>query len=87
MSALKVGDICVLQKLVHQTEFNGMKVIIESAPYKGFYVIDIPGFEQWKSAHRRNLRKIDPPADDDAASRQDMLDCIERAQQPAEVAA
>lgn len=86
MSALKVGDICVLQKLVQQTEFNGMKVIIESAPHKGFYVIDIPGFEHWKSAHRRNLRKIDPPADD-AASRQAMLKCIERSQQSAEVTA
>lgn len=87
MSGFAVGEVVTLQKLIHHHEFNGMAVIIESAPYKGFYAIDFPGFEQWNMAHKRNLRKRRLPASDESAHRQAMLDCIERAKLVSEVPA
>lgn len=87
MSAFAVGEVVTLQRLIDHPELNGMEVIIESKPYKGLYFINFPGFEQWNMTHKRNLRKRRPPASDESAHRQAMLDCIERAKRVSEVAA
>jgi hypothetical protein len=87
MSTFAIGEVAVLHGLIRQTEFNGMECIITSRQYKGFYAIDLPGFEEWNFSHRRNLRKKPKPKFDAAAGRKAMLTCIDRARQPETVAA
>lgn len=85
MSGFAIGEVAEIHGLVRHTQFNGMHCIITGGPHSDFYPIDIPGFEQWIFAHKRNLRKRRPPASDDTEYRQAMLDCIERAKWPVEV--
>lgn len=87
MTTYVIGEIAMLQRLVGHPEFNGMKVIIASVPYRGIYMIDFTGFEHWTAAYKRNLRKIDPPFDDASKIGQATLDVIERARRGAEVEA
>lgn len=97
MTALKVGDICVGQNLLYDTKGNGMLCeVIGGEEYFMCYPIGggLPYEElcyevKWADGAvtaqtRHELRKIDPPSAADAASRQAMLDCIERAQKAAQ---
>jgi hypothetical protein len=87
MTSFAIGEVAVLRGLVRQPELNDHDCVIESAPHSGHYAIQVPGHPQWKFVHRKNLRKKRPPKFDAAAGRQAMLDCIERAKRPIEVAA
>ncbi len=87
MNQFAIGEVAVLHGLIRQTELNGMECFITSHEYKGFYSIDLPGFEHWNLAHKRNLRKKRAPKPDASSARKEMLDLIERARSPVEAAA
>lgn len=87
MTSFAIGKIAIFQELVGHPDFNGMNVIIASAPYRVLYMIDFPAFEHWTAFYKRNLRKIAPPVESTSRIGQATLDVIERARHGAEVEA
>ena len=102
MSGFKVGEIAIGQNFAFDVDRNGAECEIirglhmvrvlycvttrRRLPRSMNYAV------RWADgAHTyvepKNLRKRRPPASDGAAYRQAMLDCIERAKWPSEVAA
>lgn len=101
MNNLKVGDICVWQNCPGEWSYlNGIETEIIGDLRTGFYFFSSePGPPAYLTStpnpvapgyllgEPHELRKKRPPESDDAAARQAMLDCIERAKMPSEVSA
>ncbi len=99
MNEFKVGDVAIGCNMKINVDRNGMEcVIIEPLEWRtgidgiGRVETHMQYFVTWadgKSSNvaHRYLRKKRPPSSDEAAHRQAMLDCIERAKRPVEVQA
>lgn len=93
MDTFKVGEVAVGQNFVVHPEYNGMEVIVtrvidgELEMCDGEIFVGVYYRTEWANGHKdyhpsRYLRKKRPPESDEAAARQAMLDCIQKAKQP-----
>lgn len=100
MSAFKVGEVAIGQNFVNNTKYNGMECTVVSAldlvttrhhitgEVTTAYRYGVKWADGWLTYQESHyLRKRRPPASDESAHRQAMLDCIERAKRGVEVPA
>lgn len=93
MDEIKVGDICEGQNFESERQCNGMEcVVVGGLEMRDWWHEDgtegcDPMYEvEWADGvasvvEPQHLRKRRPPSTDEAAARQAMLDCIQRAKQ------